>query len=94
MRDIFAKSGQIIRPGEQLFIPDLADTLSDLAKEGESFVRTGTLAQAILADQQANGGLLTATDLLTYQVRQCSPFASLTEAMRCFCRPQVLWGAS
>ena len=73
MREIFAKSGQLIRPGEQLFIPHLADTLSDLAKEGESLVRTGSLAQAILADQQANGGLLTATDLLRYQVRQCSP---------------------
>lgn len=73
MREIFAKNGQLIRPSERLFIPYLADTLSTLAKEGESYVRRGTLAQAILADQRANGGLLTATDLLRYQVRQCEP---------------------
>lgn len=68
MRAIFQKNGRMIAPGEHLYIPHLADTLKALAQEGESFARNGRLAQAILADQQANGGLLTAQDLAEYQV--------------------------
>jgi gamma-glutamyltranspeptidase/glutathione hydrolase len=68
MRQIFQKNGRMIHPGERLHIPHLADTLTDLAQEGEELVRNGRLAQAILADQQSNGGLLTAYDLEAYQV--------------------------
>ena len=68
IRDIFAPDGKMIQSGETLYIPHLAETLENLAKEGESYARNGRLAQAILADQQANGGLLTATDLETYDV--------------------------
>lgn len=70
MRAIFQKDGRMIRPGERLHIPHLADTLTDLAQEGERLAQNGRLAQAILADQQTNGGLLTATDLESYQVRK------------------------
>ena len=68
MRSIFAANGGVIGAGEHLFIPDLADTLSSLAEEGASFARNGRLAQAIVADQTENGGLLTTTDLENYQV--------------------------
>ena len=68
VREIFAPNGQMIQPGERLYIPHLADTLENLAKEGETYARNGRLAQAILADQQQNGGLLTATDLQNYTV--------------------------
>lgn len=68
VREIFAPNGQMIQPGDLLYIPHLADTLENLAKEGEAYARNGRLAQAILADQQQNGGLLTATDLETYTV--------------------------
>jgi len=68
MRIIFAPNGRMIRPGEHLFVPHLAQTLMDLANEGEALARRGRLAQAILADQAANGGLLTAADLEQYQV--------------------------
>lgn len=68
VRQIFAPNGTMIQPGERLFIPHLANTLENLAKEGESYARNGRLAQTILADQRENGGLLTATDLETYQV--------------------------
>jgi len=73
MRQIFAPKGRIIQAGEHLFIPHLADTLMTLAEEGADYARTGGLANAILADQKANGGLITETDLLTYQVRVVSP---------------------
>ncbi len=68
MRQIFSPNGRMIQFGETLIIPHLAETLENLAKEGESYARNGRLAQAILADQQQNGGLLTATDLQNYTV--------------------------
>jgi gamma-glutamyltranspeptidase/glutathione hydrolase len=68
MRQIFAANGNMIQPGEHLFIPHLADTLEALAKEGENYARNGRLAQAILADQQQHGGLLTANDFEAYTV--------------------------
>ena len=68
MRQIFAPTQRMIQPGERIFIPHLADTLENLSQEGESYARNGRLAQAILADQQQNGGLLTATDLERYNV--------------------------
>jgi gamma-glutamyltranspeptidase/glutathione hydrolase len=73
IRRIFAPHGRIIEPGERLFIPDLAETLTALAREGETYARTGPLAQALLADQAAHGGLLTAVDLERYEVLRPAP---------------------
>ncbi len=70
MRAIFAPHGRVIQPGERLFIPHLAETLTALAEEGEGLIRHGRLAQTLIADQQQNGGLLTATDLRHYEVRK------------------------
>ncbi|MCZ7668857.1 MAG: gamma-glutamyltransferase [Chloroflexi bacterium] len=56
----------MIQPGETLYIPHLTDTLSNLAQEGAAYARNGRLAQALLADQQENGGFLTAVDLQNY----------------------------
>jgi len=72
MRDIFIHEGQMIEAGERLFVPNLAETLTSLAEQGESFARTGALAQALVADQIANRGLLTASDLINYQVQKLS----------------------
>ena len=73
MRGIFQQNGRLIQPHETVFIPHLADTLAQLAEEGEGLIRNGRLAQAILRDQRANGGLLTPTDLASYQVIQVPP---------------------
>lgn len=70
LRAIFAPHGRVIQPGERLFIPHLADTLTALAEEGEGLLRDGRLAQTLVADQQQNGGLLTAADLARYAVHK------------------------
>ena len=72
MRDIFYREGRMIEAGEMLCIPDLADTLTLLAEQGEELARTGALAQALVADQRTNRGLLTPTDLINYQVQKLS----------------------
>jgi len=71
MRQIFSEKGGIIQAGDHLYIPDLANTLMEIAEKGETMARTGRLAQAILADQSTNGGLLTPADLESYQVFSC-----------------------
>lgn len=73
IRAVFAANGTVIRPGEHLFIPGLAETLSQLARQGAAYARHGDLARALLADQAANGGLLTEADLLRYEVRCVAP---------------------
>jgi gamma-glutamyltranspeptidase/glutathione hydrolase len=70
MREIFARHGRIIQAGEQLFIPNLTRTLLELAEQGPALIRNGRLAQAIVADQAANGGLLTALDLDFYRAKK------------------------
>jgi gamma-glutamyltranspeptidase/glutathione hydrolase len=72
MRAIFQRQQGIVAAGERLAIPDLEHTLTDLAQEGARFASQGRLAAAIVADQEANGGLLTAADLETYSVHQLS----------------------
>jgi gamma-glutamyltranspeptidase/glutathione hydrolase len=73
IRAVFAANGRIIRPGEHLFIPDLAETLSELAATGAEYARGGSLAQALLADQAARGGLLTGRDMREYEVVRAKP---------------------
>lgn len=70
MRDVFVKNGRLIEGNAHLAIPDLGRTLETLAVDGADFARNGRLAQAIVADQQASGGLLTATDLSAYTVHK------------------------
>ena len=73
IRRVYAPTGRLIEAEERLFIPDLADTLIALAREGEAYARNGALARALLDDQAANGGLLTATDLARYEVLRSAP---------------------
>ncbi|MDX1616114.1 MAG: gamma-glutamyltransferase [Candidatus Promineifilaceae bacterium] len=73
MRRIFAPNGHVIRAGERLTIPNLERTLIALAEHGADYIRSGSLAQAIVADQRANGGLVTAADLATYEVHSLAP---------------------
>ena len=73
VRRVFAPAGRVIRPGERLHIPDLAETLTALARAGDDYARRGPLARALLADQAANGGLLTAADLEAYVVLRPAP---------------------
>ena len=68
MRAIFSPNGRMIQPNEKLFVPDLYDTLQTLAREGAAYAQSGALGQAFIADQSANGGLITPDDLDHYQV--------------------------
>ncbi len=63
---VFTKRGVPLVVGEVLKQPDLAKTLTDLAKDPKSFYG-GRVGKAIAADMAANGGLITLDDLKAYQ---------------------------
>lgn len=65
---IFYKPGGIpYEVGDILVQKDLAKSLRLIAKEGTKTFYQGAIAQAIVADMQANGGLITKEDLAAYQ---------------------------
>lgn len=70
---IFLQDGQVPELGWRLVQKDLARTLRTLAAQGPEPFYRGALAQATAADLQARGGILTAADLASYQVRDREP---------------------
>lgn len=73
MRTIFAPEGHMVRRGDRIAIPHLEETLATLGRQGESMIRNGYLAKAILRDQRRRDGLLTAADLARYEVYTSEP---------------------
>ncbi len=73
MRQVFQPNGHIIQPTDRLYIPHLAETLTELAAQGAEYAYTGALGQALAADQAAHGGLITADDLAVYTVAKLPP---------------------
>jgi gamma-glutamyltranspeptidase/glutathione hydrolase len=70
---IFAPHGRVLRAGERLVVPDLAETYRDIARtHGETF-RGGALGTAMVAHLEQTGGLVTASDLAAYEVIDRAP---------------------
>lgn len=70
---IYAPTGEMLSAGQTITFPELADTLEALGREGPSLFYTGVMAEKILADQQAHGGLITEADLASYRVVRSVP---------------------
>ena len=63
-RKIYLKpDGSTHAMGDLLRNPDMANTYARIARDGAADFYQGDIARAIIADMQANGGLLTMTDL-------------------------------
>lgn len=73
LAQIFKPNGRLFREGERIYFPQLADTLVQLSQEGAALFYTGHIGQAIVADQQAHGGLITGADLENYAVQKVAP---------------------
>lgn len=72
----FRGDGQLKQVGDVLANPDLAATLRLVAAEGADVFYTGSLAERIVEDMAANGGLLAETDLASYRTTHTDPLAS------------------
>ena len=73
LRALFLPDGRPLPAGARVRRPALARTLRLLAEQGPDAFYRGPIAQAIVADQQAHGGLITADDLAHYQVHRNPP---------------------
>ena len=60
--------GGRLQPGDLLRLPDLADTLERIARDGAAALYEGELAAAIVHTVTAGGGVLTTDDLDAYEV--------------------------
>lgn len=65
---LFAPAGHLLRQGEWLYRPQLADTLEAYAREGGRLFYEGEIGQAFAADNAARGGSVTLEDLRAYRV--------------------------
>jgi gamma-glutamyltranspeptidase/glutathione hydrolase len=57
-----------MQPGDRISYPDLARSLALIAKDGPDAFYRGAIAQAIVEDMAANGGLIGREDLAGYRV--------------------------
>lgn len=68
-RRVFQRNGDYYRPGETFRQPDLARTLERIAANPDDFYH-GALARELAAALQKGGGLITASDLAHYEVKE------------------------
>ncbi|UFJ39587.1 gamma-glutamyltransferase [Brevibacillus humidisoli] len=74
--DVFLKeNGQPYAEGELFKQPDLAETLKVVAKKGADGFYKGEIAQKIVDDLQANGGLLTLKDFAEHKANWVDPIS-------------------
>jgi gamma-glutamyltranspeptidase/glutathione hydrolase len=72
-RIYFCNDGELPRPGQRLRNPEMAESLRRIAKGGADVFYSGDMAAQMVADIQANGGLLSMEDLAAYRTRTIEP---------------------
>jgi gamma-glutamyltranspeptidase/glutathione hydrolase len=70
---IYAPSGKLLREGETIRFPELADLLERLGAQGPAHLYAGDVAAAASDYVLARGGLLTREDLASYRVVERAP---------------------
>ncbi len=71
----FRPDGELKRAGDVLRNPDMAATLRIIADEGADAFYTGRIAERIVEDMAAHGGLLSEQDLASYCTVHDDPLA-------------------
>lgn len=88
----FKPDGSPYRYGERLVQPDLAWTLDRIARFGPEDFYGGEIAERIVADMQANGGLIAASDLAAYDAKLREPIATDYRGLRVVTMPPASSG--
>ncbi|MEA2483881.1 MAG: gamma-glutamyltranspeptidase / glutathione hydrolase [Thermoleophilaceae bacterium] len=71
--DLFAPGGNLLETGDHLRMPELADLLDRLGREGPGFAYDGDVAAAISDWVLERGGLITPQDLADYELIDREP---------------------
>jgi gamma-glutamyltranspeptidase / glutathione hydrolase len=71
--EVFLPGGRPPGIGQRIVRGAYARTLRQIAEEGAETLYTGALARTVVADMQANGGLITLGDLANYRVYERAP---------------------
>ena len=89
-RDLFGGVDENDKPmgeGRKLHMPEFADTLEALAREGEDLFYRGEVARHITEDCRTGGGLLTMEGLAGYRVQRRSALTIDTLGARLYTNP-------
>ena len=73
LKKFYKPDGSNYEVGETFKQPDLAWTLSEIAKSGAEAFYHGSVAEKIVADMEAHNGLITMNDLSNYEVIEREP---------------------
>lgn len=75
-RALHDADGQLLKAGERVEVPGLADSLDLIAREGAETFYRGALAERITGHVIENGGLLSLADLDAYEPRVREPLSA------------------
>jgi gamma-glutamyltranspeptidase / glutathione hydrolase len=75
LRRVFGKENGKAKwqAGDKLVQPDLAKTLGRIAEDGPDAFYTGPIAEQLVAEMKAGGGLITRDDLAKYEAKERKP---------------------
>ena len=79
--ELLAPSGELLRAGDTMRLPELGALLARLGREGPGFLYDGDVGRAVSRWVLERGGLLSAEDLASYRVTEREP-ASVAYAGR------------
>ena len=93
-RALHHADGTLRRPGETIWIEELAHTLRRIADHGADEFYVGETARLIAADIQANDGILTLEDLASYEPIVRRPLVTSLDGWRVATNPPPALGGS
>ncbi|XP_010438326.1 PREDICTED: gamma-glutamyltranspeptidase 3-like [Camelina sativa] len=69
LRSVFSRNGQVLKPGETCYNPELARSLETISEQGPGAFYNGTVGEKLVNDVKNAGGIITMDDLRSYKVR-------------------------
>lgn len=70
---IYLNGGELWKEGDLIRMPELAKTLEAIAEHGRDGFYKGVVADAVVAEMKAHGGIMTHADLAGYAVKERAP---------------------
>jgi len=93
-RALHHPDGTLRRPGETIWIEELAHTLRRIADRGAEEFYVGETARLLVADIQANGGILTLEDMAAYRPIVREPLVTGVDAWQVATNPPPAIGGA